>query len=76
MKGVKHDAEISSSEGRPVVILCNDDDPHYTQTFESPDEVGELIAEIIEACQESFGELPTCEKYIISLQKDQNNAKR
>ena len=30
----------------PVVEMSNDDDPYYTQTFRTPEEVDELINEL------------------------------
>ena len=47
------DHEICIERGK--VLMSNEEDPHYTQIFEKPEEIDEFIAKLLKAKKECWG---------------------
>jgi len=60
--------EVWVEEGRKV-CMANNDDQHYTQEFESHDEVEELVTKLRLAAYEAFGPSPKVEALRLALDR-------
>ena len=52
---VTHELYVQDKDGRKVIVMANDDDPFYKQTFSTRAEVAAFIEKLNAAANEAFG---------------------